>query len=238
MALGVALARADIAGGLGRSRPASAEGSSSGLAVPARALAEAGSVGPRTMSPCGADGIRCAGRRFEDDSQCLLVIIGATPEAKKELVALHRRGARDRREIVAPAARWPSIVARNQRSHARTRHGQTALSANSEKARSRNVASPRKPQPAPLQPHKTGIACRQQAAQDAQHSKAKRARPGTSEHRLETMKATQPAPSTVLPPDALPGRRKYDKAEACLVKDRATMLAVPRLSRRALEAAA
>ena len=49
-----------------------------------------------------ADGIHVQAR-LEDDAQCLLVIIGATPEGKKELVRPHRRGARER-PIVARAA--------------------------------------------------------------------------------------------------------------------------------------
>ena len=41
------------------------------------------------------DGIHVQAR-LEDEAQCLLVIIGATPEGKKELVGLHRRRARER----------------------------------------------------------------------------------------------------------------------------------------------
>jgi len=44
-----------------------------------------------------ADGIHVHAR-LEDDAQCLLVIIGATPEGKKELVGLtpHRSAAADK----------------------------------------------------------------------------------------------------------------------------------------------
>jgi len=40
------------------------------------------------------DGIHVQAR-LEHDAQCLLVIIGATPEGKKELVGLDRRRARE-----------------------------------------------------------------------------------------------------------------------------------------------
>ena len=42
-----------------------------------------------------ADGIHLEAR-LEDEKQCILVVIGATPEGKKELIGFHRRGARER----------------------------------------------------------------------------------------------------------------------------------------------
>jgi hypothetical protein len=44
--------------------------------------------------------------RLEDDAQCLLVIIGATPEGKKELVGLtpHRSAAADNSFLMTLAA--------------------------------------------------------------------------------------------------------------------------------------
>jgi putative transposase len=48
------------------------------------ALAEARSVS-KTLCLCWADGIHLEAR-LEEQAQCILVIIGATPEGKKELV--------------------------------------------------------------------------------------------------------------------------------------------------------
>ena len=50
-----------------------------------------------------ADGIHVQAR-LEDDAQCLLVIIGATPEGKKELVGLIDGGARERPIVATQTA--------------------------------------------------------------------------------------------------------------------------------------
>src|SRR5205814_9203211 len=54
-----------------------------------RALAEARSVGA-TLRVCGADGVFLQAR-MEDHGECMLVLIGATPEGKKELIGLSNR---------------------------------------------------------------------------------------------------------------------------------------------------
>jgi len=51
-----------------------------------------------------ADGIHLQAR-LEDDAQCILVIIGATPEGKKGVDRLHRRDARERARLTRLAAR-------------------------------------------------------------------------------------------------------------------------------------
>ena len=51
--------------------------------------------------------------RLEDDAQCLLVIIGATPEGRKELVGLRRR-ARERAILAGAAARPQAARARDR----------------------------------------------------------------------------------------------------------------------------
>jgi hypothetical protein len=54
------------------------------------------------------DGIHVQAR-LEDDAQCLLVIIGATPEGKKELIGLTdgvRESAQSWKELLRPQAAW------------------------------------------------------------------------------------------------------------------------------------
>jgi hypothetical protein len=52
--------------------------------------------------------------RLEDEAQCLLVIIGSTPEGKKELVGPDRWGARER-AILEGAAPRPEAADLRQR---------------------------------------------------------------------------------------------------------------------------
>jgi putative transposase len=65
------------------------------------------------MSTSGGDGIHVQAR-LEDDARCLLVIIGATPEGKKELVGLVdgvRESGQSWRELLLDLMRRGLVVA-------------------------------------------------------------------------------------------------------------------------------
>ena len=67
-----------------------------------RTLAEARSLGQALCLYVWADGIHLQAR-LEDEKQCILVIIGATPEGKKELIGFTdgaRESAHDWRELL------------------------------------------------------------------------------------------------------------------------------------------
>ena len=170
-----------------------------------------------------ADGIHVQAR-LEDDAQCLLVIIGATPEGKKELVGLIdgvRESAQSWRELLLDLKRRGLAVAPDLAIADGALGFWKAIEEVWPRTRSQRCWV-----------HKTANVLNK--LPKSQHSKAKRAlqeiwmhiavaipdrsgggaRPGT----------TQTAPST---PSSRPPRPavKYDKAAACLVKDRATMLA-------------
>ena len=178
-----------------------------GLGGRARALAEAGSVG-QALCLLLADGIHVQAR-LEDDAQCLLVIIGATPEGKKELVGLIdgvRESAQSWRELLLDLKRRGLAVAPELAIADGALGFWKAIEEVWPRTRSQRCWV-----------HKTANVLNK--LPKGQHSKAKRALQEI--WMAETRNDADSAFDAFIETYAV----KYDKAAACLVKDRATMLA-------------
>jgi hypothetical protein len=79
-----------------------------------------------------ADGVYLQAR-MEDAAECMLVLIGATPEGKKELVASRRGCARARRAGVSFSSTSTSVVSRSHRT-SRSAMGRSASGKRSSKS--------------------------------------------------------------------------------------------------------
>ena len=183
-----------------------------------------------------ADGIHVQAR-LEDDAQCLLVIIGATPEGKKELVGLIdgvRESAQSWRELLLDLKRRGLAVAPDLAIADGALGFWKAIEEVWPRTRSQRCWV-----------HKTANVLNK--LPKSQHSKAKRALQEI--WMAETRNDADSAFDAFIETYAV----KYDKAAACLVKDRQDAAAWPvlrrighlrddagvlRLSRRALEASA
>ena len=155
-----------------------------------------------------ADGIHVQAR-LEDDAQCLLVIIGATPEGKKELVGLIdgvRESAQSWRELLLDLKRRGLAVAPELAIADGALGFWKAIEDVWPRTRSQRCWV-----------HKTANVLNK--LPKSQHSKAKRALQEI--WMAETRNDADSAFDAFIETDAV----KYDKAAACLVKDRATMLA-------------
>ena len=155
-----------------------------------------------------ADGIHVQAR-LEDDAQCLLVIIGATPEGKKELVGLIdgvRESAQSWRELLLDLKRRGLAVAPERAIADGALGFWKAIEEVWPRTRSQRCWV-----------HKTANVLNK--LPKSQHSKAKRALQEI--WMAETRNHADSAFDAFIETDAV----KYDKAAACLVKDRATMLA-------------
>ena len=147
--------------------------------------------------------------RLEDDAQCLLVIIGATPEGKKELVGLIdgvRESAQSWRELLLDLKRRGLAVAPELAIADGALGFWKAIEDVWPRTRSQRCWV-----------HKTANVLNK--LPKSQHSKAKRALQEI--WMAETRNDADSAFDAFIETDAV----KYDKAAACLVKDRATMLA-------------
>ena len=155
-----------------------------------------------------ADGIHVQAR-LEDDAQCLLVIIGATPEGKKELVGLIdgvRESAQSWRELLLDLKRRGLAVAPELAIADGALGFWKAIEEVWPRTRSQRCWV-----------HKTANVLNK--LPKSQHSKAKRALQEI--WMAETRNDADSAFDAFIETYAV----KYDKAAACLVKDRATMLA-------------
>ena len=155
-----------------------------------------------------ADGIHVQAR-LEDDAQCLLVIIGATPEGKKELVGLIdgvRESAQSWRELLLDLKRCGLAVAPELAIADGALGFWKAIEEVWPRTRSQRCWV-----------HKTANVLNK--LPKSQHSKAKRALQEI--WMAETRNDADSAFDAFIETYAV----KYDKAAACLVKDRATMLA-------------
>ena len=155
-----------------------------------------------------ADGIHVQAR-LEDDAQCLLVIIGATPEGKKELVGLIdgvRESAQSWRELLLDLKRCGLAVAPDLAIADGALGFWKAIEEVWPRTRSQRCWV-----------HKTANVLNK--LPKSQHSKAKRALQEI--WMAETRNDADSAFDAFIETYAV----KYDKAAACLVKDRATMLA-------------
>ena len=155
-----------------------------------------------------ADGIHVQAR-LEDDAQCLLVIIGATPEGKKELVGLIdgvRESAQSWRELLLDLKRRGLAVAPDLAIADGALGFWKAIEEVWPRTRSQRCWV-----------HKTANVLNK--LPKSQHSKAKRALQEI--WMAETRNDADSAFDAFIETYAV----KYDKAAACLVKDRATMLA-------------
>ena len=155
-----------------------------------------------------ADGIRVQAR-LEDDAQCLLVIIGATPEGKKELVGLIdgvRESAQSWRELLLDLKRRGLAVAPELAIADGALGFWKAIEEVWPRTRSQRCWV-----------HKTANVLNK--LPKSQHSKAKRALQEI--WMAETRNDADSAFDAFIETCAV----KYDKAAACLVKDRETMLA-------------
>ena len=155
-----------------------------------------------------ADGIHVQAR-LEDDAQCLLVIIGATPEGKKELVGLIdgvRESAQSWRELLLDLKRRGLAVAPELAIADGALGFWKAIEEVWPRTRSQRCWL-----------HKTANVLNK--LPKSQHSKAKRALQEI--WMAETRNDADSAFDAFIETYAV----KYDKAAACLVKDRATMLA-------------
>ena len=155
-----------------------------------------------------ADGIHVQAR-LEDDAQCLLVIIGATPEGKKELVGLIdgvRESAQSWRELLLDLKRRGLAVAPELAIADGALGFWKAIEEVWPRTRSQRCWV-----------HKTANVLNK--LPKSQHSKAKRALQEI--WMAETRNHADSAFDAFIETYAV----KYDKAAACLVKDRATMLA-------------
>ena len=154
-----------------------------------------------------ADGIHVQAR-LEDDAQCLLVIIGATPEGKKELVGLIdgvRESAQSWRELLLDLKRRGLAVAPELAIADGALGFWKAIEEVWPRTRSQRCWV-----------HKTANVLNK--LPKSQHSKAKRALQEI--WMAETRNDADSAFDAFIETCAV----KYDKAAACLVKDRATML--------------
>ena len=157
-----------------------------------------------------ADGIHVQAR-LEDDAQCLLVIIGATPEGKKELAGLIdgvRESAQSWRELLLDLKRRGLAVAPELAIADGALGFWKAIEEVWPRTRSQRCWV-----------HKTANVLNK--LPKSQHSKAKRALQEI--WMAETRNHADSAFDAFIETYAV----KYDKAAACLVKDRATMLAFP-----------
>ena len=155
-----------------------------------------------------ADGIHVQAR-LEDDAQCLLVIIGATPEGKKELVGLIdgvRESAQSWRELLLDLKRRGLAVAPELAIADGALGFWKAIEEVWPRTRSQRCWV-----------HKTANVLNK--LPKSRHSKAKRALQEI--WMAETRNHADSAFDAFIETYAV----KYDKAAACLVKDRATMLA-------------
>ena len=155
-----------------------------------------------------ADGIHVQAR-LEDDAQCLLVIIGATPEGKKELVGLIdgvRESAQSWRELLLDLKRRGLAVAPELAIADGALGFWKAIEEVWPRTRSQRCWV-----------HKTANVLNK--LPKSQHSKAKRALQEI--WMAETRNDADSAFDAFIETYAV----KYDKAAACLVKDRETMLA-------------
>ena len=155
-----------------------------------------------------ADGIHVQAR-LEDDAQCLLVIIGATPEGKKELVGLIdgvRESAQSWRELLLDLKRRGLAVAPELAIADGALGFWKAIEEVWPRTRSQRCWV-----------HKTANVLNK--LPKSQHAKAKRALQEI--WMAETRNHADSAFDAFIETYAV----KYDKAAACLVKDRATMLA-------------
>ena len=155
-----------------------------------------------------ADGIHVQAR-LEDDAQCLLVIIGATPEGKKELVGLIdgvRESAQSWRELLLDLKRRGLAVAPELAIADGALGFWKAIEEVWPRTRSQRCWV-----------HKTANVLNK--LPKSQHSKAKRALQEI--WMAETRNHADSAFDAFIETYAV----KYDKAAACLVKDRETMLA-------------
>ena len=153
-----------------------------------------------------ADGIHVQAR-LEDDAQCLLVIIGATPEGKKELVGLIdgvRESAQSWRELLLDLKRRGLAVAPELAIADGALGFWKAIEEVWPRTRSQRCWV-----------HKTANVLNK--LPKSQHSKAKRALQEI--WMAETRNDADSAFDAFIETYAV----KYDKAAACLVKDRATM---------------
>ena len=152
-----------------------------------------------------ADGIHVQAR-LEDDAQCLLVIIGATPEGKKELVGLID-GVRRERPIVARAATCSNGAGSRSRPNSPSADGALGFWKAIEEVWPRTRSQR-------CWVHKTANVLNK--LPKSRHSKAKR--PALQEIWMaETRNHADRAFDAFIETYAV----KYDKAAACLVKDRA-----------------
>ena len=155
-----------------------------------------------------ADGIHVQAR-LEDDAQCLLVIIGATPEGKKELVGLIdgvRESAQSWRELLLDLKRRGLAVAPELAIADGALGFWKAIEEVWPRTRSQRCWV-----------HKTANVLNK--LPKSRHSKAKRALQEI--WMAETRNHADSAFDAFIETYAV----KYDKAAACLVKDRETMLA-------------
>ena len=155
-----------------------------------------------------ADGIHVQAR-LEDDAQCLLVIIGATPEGKKELVGLIdgvRESAQSWRELLLDLKRRGLAVAPELAIADGALGFWKAIEEVWPRTRGQRCWV-----------HKTANVLNK--LPKSQHSKAKRALQEI--WMAETRNHADSAFDAFIETYAV----KYDKAAACLVKDRETMLA-------------
>ena len=155
-----------------------------------------------------ADGIHVQAR-LEDDAQCLLVIIGATPEGKKELVGLIdgvRESAQSWRELLLDLKRRGLAVAPELAIADGALGFWKAIEEVWPRTRSQRCWV-----------HKTANVLNK--LPKSQHSKAKRALQEI--WMAETRNDADSAFDAFIETYAV----KYDKAAACLVKDREAMLA-------------
>ena len=147
--------------------------------------------------------------RLEDDAQCLLVIIGATPEGKKELVGPDRRCARERAVVEGASARsqatWTCDGAgtRGRRRCARILEGASRGVAQDARTTLLGAQDRQRPQPA------TEEFARQSQADTPEHLDGR-----DQERRRGCLRYFAEIYGT-----------KYDKAVECLTKDRDVLLA-------------
>ena len=170
-----------------------------------------------------ADGIHLQAR-LEDDAQCILVLIGATPEGKKELIGFTdgtRESAHDWREL---AARSKAARAGRVRRNWPIADGALGFW----KAARRGMAEDAG---AALLGAQDGERLGQAAEEPAAEGQARLAGDldGRNEDRM---------PRLPLRPSSRATQVKYEKAAECLEKDRDALARVLRLPRRALEALA
>ena len=156
-----------------------------------------------------ADGIYLQAR-LEDEAQCILVIIGATPEGKKELLGFTdgaRESAQDWRELLLDLKSRGSgdrAGARRRRRRARLLEGARRAVADNTRATLLGAQDRQRPQQAAEEPAAEGQAG---VAGDLD---------GRDEARMPRPRST---------PSSKAYQLKYEKAAECLAKDRDALLA-------------